>query len=165
MGSTTSAPATIIVSTTAPPTPTSPTPTPTSTTSPTPTPTSTTSPTPAPTPTPTSTPPKVIAVAGLSSRKGLTAFTITYNEPVTGSATSTLLYHVFEGVKKVVKKHKETVFTKLLGITSVSPGSGPNAVTINLAKPFKGLVEVAVQGTVTAQNGASSAIDSAMEVP
>ena len=67
----------------------------------------------------------------------MTSFTVNYNEPVTKSAASSALYHVYEGVKKVVKRHKETVFTKLLKIKSVSPGKTSSTVTINLAKPFK----------------------------
>ena len=68
------------------------------------------------------------------------------------------LYHVFKGVTKVVKKHRITVFTKALAIKSVSPNSGATMVTITLAKPFKGTVEVQVQGTVTAANGVSNSV-------
>jgi hypothetical protein len=106
----------------------------------------------------------VIVIAGVSSRKGLSALTVSYDEAVTGSASSAALYHVFAGVKKVVKKRKETLFTKPLAIASVTPGSTPRAVTINLGKPYKGEVQVMVAGTVTAQNGGSSNIDTAIDV-
>ena len=106
----------------------------------------------------------MITITGVSSRKGLSSFTVSYNEAVTGSANSTALYNVFAGVKKVVKKHKQTVFTKPLPIKSVSPGNNPNTVTISLAKPFKGTVQVKVEGSITAQTGASNSIDSAINV-
>ena len=59
---------------------------------------------------------------------------------------------------KIRKKHIETLFTKALAIRSVSPNSTGNTVTINLAKPFKGRVEVMVQGSITAGNGASNSV-------
>jgi hypothetical protein len=107
-------------------------------------------------------PPQVkdIVVAG-RSRKGLTALDIIFNESLTGSSASNEnLYHVFEGVKKVVKRHKVTVFIKRLPIQSVSLGASGDTVTINLARAFKGTAEVVVQGTVTATSGASSSVNS-----
>jgi hypothetical protein len=61
-------------------------------------------------------------------------------------------------VTKIVKKHKETLFAKALAIRSVSPNSTSSTVTINLAKPFKGPVQVMVQGVITAGNGASDSV-------
>ena len=110
----------------------------------------------------TATPPQVtnIVVSG-QSKKGLSSFAVAFNEPLTGgSATNGSLYHVFRAVKKVVKRHKVTVFTKSLPIHPVSLNGSGNTVTINLAKPFKGTVEVMVQGTVTATNGASNSVSS-----
>jgi hypothetical protein len=99
-----------------------------------------------------------MAIAGVSSRKGLSSVTVSYNEAVTASASNAAVYQVFEGVTKVVKKQKETVFTKALAIRAVSSNSGGNMVTINLAKPFKGTVQVTVEGTITAANNASNNI-------
>ena len=78
----------------------------------------------------------------------------------TGSsaASNSGLYEVFAAVTKIVKKHKETLFTKALAIRSVSLNSTSSTVTINLAKPFKGRVEVMVQGNITAGNGASNSV-------
>src|SRR5208282_189016 len=107
---------------------------------------------------PTPTLPQVVAIAGVSSKKGLTSFTVRFNEPLSSSsASSSGLYHVFAAVTKTVKKHKEKLFTKALRLASrsVSPDSTSSTVTINLAKPFKGPVEVMVQGSITAGNGAS----------
>jgi hypothetical protein len=129
--------------------------TPTSTPTPTLTPTST------PTPTPTPTLPQVYVITGASSRKGLTSFTVRFNEPVnSNSASSPGLYHVFGAVTKLVKRHKTTLFTKALAMGSVSPDSTSTShtVTINLARPFKGHVQVMVQGTITAGNGASNSV-------
>ena len=116
--------------------------------------------TPSSTPTPTPTLPQVLAIAGVSSKKGLTSFTVSYNEPLSSSsASSSGLYQVFAAVKKIVKKHhSETLFTKALAIRSVSLNSTSSTVTINLAKPFKGRVEVMVQGNITAGNGASNSV-------
>ncbi len=57
---------------------------------------------------------------------------------------------------KVVKRHKQTVFTKPVAIRSISVNG--STATLNLAKPFKGTVQVTVQGTVTAANGASNGV-------
>ena len=101
----------------------------------------------------------MLAIAGVSSKKGLTSFTVSYNEPLSSSsASSSGLYQVFAAVTKIVKKHKETLFTKALAIRSVSPNSTSSTVTINLAKPFKGRVQVMVQGNITAGNGASNSV-------
>jgi hypothetical protein len=108
---------------------------------------------------PTPTLPQVLAIAGASSKKGLTSFTVRYNEPLSSSSASgSGLYQVFAAVTKIVKKHKETLVTKALAIRSVSPSSGSSTVTINLAKPFKGTVQVMVQGNITAANGASNSV-------
>jgi Repeat of unknown function (DUF5650) len=125
----------------------------------TPTPIPTPKPTPKPAPKPTPTLPQVLAIGGVSSKKGLTSFTVSYNEPLSSSsASSSGLYQVFAAVTKIVKKHKEALFTKALAIRSVSLGSTGSTVTINLAKPFKGRVEVMVQGNITAGNGASNSV-------
>src|SRR5208337_2700027 len=85
-------------------------------------------------PTPTPTLPQVLSITGVSSKKGLTSFTVRYNEPLSSSsASSSRLYHVFAAVTKIVKKHKETLFTKALAIRSVSLNSTSSTVTINLA--------------------------------
>jgi hypothetical protein len=103
--------------------------------------------------------PQVLAIAGVSSKKRLTSFTVSFNEPLSSSsARSSGLYQVFAAATKIVKKHKETRFAKALAIRSVSPNSTSSTVTINLAKPFKGSVEVMVQGDITAGNGASNSV-------
>jgi hypothetical protein len=101
----------------------------------------------------TPTPPSVLSVARVPhSKKGLTSFAVTFNEALTpASASSPGLYGVFAGVKK----HHKTVYTKPLKIRSVSPG-GANTVTINLAKPYKGAVQVTVESGIVGANGASS---------
>ncbi len=115
--------------------------------------------TPSSTPTPTPTLPQVLAVAGVSSKKGLTSFTVSYNEPVSSSsASSSGLYQVFAVVTKNVKKHREAVVTKALAIRSVTLNSSSSTATINLARPFNGRVEVMVEGNITAGNGASNSV-------
>jgi hypothetical protein len=114
------------------------------------------SPGPTPTQTPTATPPQVVdIVVSAQSKKGKSALTVRFNEPLNaGSASSSSVYHVFAGVKKVVKRHKQTVFTRPLAIKPVSVNG--STVTITLAKPFKGTVQATVQGTIAAANGASN---------
>ncbi len=111
----------------------------------------------APSSTPTPAPPQVLGITGVSSKKGRTSFTVGYNETLSASSASSAgLYQVFAAVSKIVKRHKVTLFTKGLPIRSVSPNSTSSAVTIKLAKPVKGRVEVMVEGSITAGNGASS---------
>jgi hypothetical protein len=106
------------------------------------------------------TPPQVATITAVSSRKGLTSFAVSYNEPLnSSSAGSSALYHVFAAVTKIVKKHRETLFTRALALLGVSPSSSGNTVTINLARPYKGEVQVGVQGTITAANGASKSVN------
>jgi hypothetical protein len=115
--------------------------------SPTPTPTPTN-----PTPTPTQTPLVVtnIAISG-QSRKGLTAFSVSFNEAIVpASAQSLALYRVLGAVKS----HRKTVYTKAVPIKSVSPGG--STVTINLRKPYKGIVQVTVGSGIMPANGATS---------
>ena len=110
--------------------------------------------------TPPPVPPQVLTIAPVSSKQGLTGFTVNYNEPLgASSASNSVLYRIFAAVTKIVKKHKQRLFTRPLAIRSVSPSSSGNMVTINLAKRFKGTVQVTVQGTITATNGASSNVN------
>src|SRR5262249_35701610 len=107
-----------------------------------------------PPPPPPPPPPKPTEVAGtpslVKSKKGISAFIVGFNQPLNpGSAAKLSLYHVFQGVKK---KHKE-VFTKPLKIKSVTYNSSTARVTINLKKPYKGIVEVAVDGAIEALDG------------
>ena len=86
----------------------------------------------------------------VKSKKGISAFVVGFNQPLNASSAAKLsLYHVFQGVKK---KHKE-VFTKALKIKSVSYTASSHKVTINLKKPYKGIVEVAVDGAIEALDG------------
>jgi hypothetical protein len=111
------------------------------------------------------TPPQVASVAPASSKKGIASFTVSYNEPLSpGSAASAALYHVLAAVTKVVKRHKQTLYTKPLAIAGVSPSGGGTAVTVTLAKPYKGKVQVGVQGTITGANGASDSINALMDL-
>jgi hypothetical protein len=110
--------------------------------------------------TPELTPPRVVAIAPVNSKQGLTSFTVSYNEALDArSAGRSGLYHVFRAVTKVVKKHRITVFTRAVAIKNVKLTRSGNMVTITLAKPFKGTVEVHVQGTVNAAMGASSGVN------
>jgi len=110
---------------------------------------------------PPPTPPQVTGVLQVAnSKKGLSSITIGFNEELTSaSATNPVLYHVFSGVKKRGK----TVYTKGVKIGSIH-FDGSHSVTLTLAKPFKGTVEVMVQGSVAAANGASGNVQFTMVV-
>jgi hypothetical protein len=103
------------------------------------------------------TPPQVVGAPSVAkSKKGVTAISIGFNEPlVPASASSLGFYHLFKGVKK---EHK-TVYAKPLQIKSISYVSSSDSVSISLAKPFKGLMEVVIDGAIEALDGATSVID------
>jgi hypothetical protein len=81
--------------------------------------------------------------------------TVTFDEAVTtGSVGNLGLYAALGGVKK----KKKIVFSKGLAFTPVK-FDGNATVTLTLAKPFKGQVQVTVHGGVVANNGASTSSD------
>jgi virginiamycin B lyase len=90
-------------------------------------------------------PPQVIGSVGVSQSRKETSYTLTFDRPVNSASASNVdLYTVFEGVTKVVKKQKETVYTKALKIKSVVYNAGPDTVTILLAKRHKGPAQVSI---------------------
>jgi hypothetical protein len=68
------------------------------------------------------------------------------------SATSTALYRVAGAVKKKGK----TVYSKNVAVKSVSLSANSQAVTINLAKPFKGVAQVTIEPGLKASGGPAS---------
>jgi hypothetical protein len=108
------------------------------------------------------TPPQVMGSFTVAhSKKGLTAITIAFNESlISASATSPALYSVLAGVKKRGK----TAYTKPLAIGTIQYADGPHKVTLNLKKPYKGAVQVMVQGRIAAANGASGDVQTSMIV-
>ena len=108
------------------------------------------------TPTSPSTPPHVTGIVSVSrSKKGLTAITVGFDEALEQGSVSNLgLYSVLGAVTK----HKKTVYTKGVRIKGIT-FDGNAHVTINLAKPYKGVVQVTVHGGIVATNGASSSGD------
>jgi hypothetical protein len=108
------------------------------------------------------TPPQVMgSFTTTHTKKGLSAISITFNESLnSASATSAALYHVFSGVKKKGK----TLYTKPVAIGSIQYADGPHQVTLNLKKPFKGAVQVMVQGSIMAANSATANVQASMIV-
>jgi hypothetical protein len=87
------------------------------------------------------------------SGKGLTAISIAFNEALEPSSASNVgMYSILGGVRKKGK----TVYTRGIGIKSVMYNPSSISVTISLAKPNKGAVQVTVHGGLTATNGATS---------
>jgi hypothetical protein len=98
-----------------------------------------------------------MGVAPVVSKKGRTALTVTFNEPLDfRSASNPGLYHVFAAVKK----HGKTAFTRAVAIQRISLNSDATMVTLKLARRHRGVVALTVQGTITAAGGASGNVDS-----
>ncbi len=135
--------------------PTSKSPTSTSPTSTSPTSTSPTSTTPTSTPSPT--PPKLSGAPTIGQSKKGTAFTFTFTAPLNQtSANNAALYKVLQGVTKVVKKHKQTLFTKALKIKSVVYSPSLQSVTITLAKSYKGPAQVTIEAGLETADGTTT---------
>jgi hypothetical protein len=102
----------------------------------------------------TATAPQAMGISGVDhSKQGLTSITIAFNKALDpSSARDTDLYTVLGAVKK----GGNTVYSKRVAVKSVSYVSNARALTINLAKPYKGAVQVAVQGSLLAENGVTS---------
>jgi hypothetical protein len=102
-------------------------------------------------------PPQVMGSVGVSQSRRETSYTLTFDQPLNAASASNLgLYKVFKGVTKVVKKHKETVYTKALKIKSVVYNAGPDTVTILLAKSHKGTAQVRIAPGLEGTEGATS---------
>ena len=86
------------------------------------------------------------------SKKGLTSVSLAFDEALNPASANNLgLYRVLGAVKKRGK----TVYSKALKISRVS-FDGNAHVTITLAKPYKGAVQVTVFGGMKASSGVSS---------
>jgi hypothetical protein len=87
------------------------------------------------------------------SRKGLTSITLAFDEALAPtSATNSALYSVLSGAKKRGK----TIYVKSVPIRGVTYNGNAHTVTILLAHPFKGSVQVKARGGIMAANGAAS---------
>jgi hypothetical protein len=107
-------------------------------------------PTPTP-PTPTPTPPQVVGIAGTTgSHKRLTSITIASDEAINAISLQNGYYALLEGVSK----RKRIVFSKIVGIRSVGYDGNAQTVTIRLAAPTKGPIEVIMPGGIVSANGA-----------
>jgi hypothetical protein len=110
-----------------------------------------------PTPAPASTPPQVTGIvqAG-SSSKGLTAIAVHFDEALDAVATSnSALFRVLGGVKK----HGKNVFTKGVRIKGTTYNPTSHTVTLNLAKPYKGPVQLTVNRGIASSDGVPTAAD------
>ena len=95
------------------------------------------------------------------TKKGLTSITVGFNE---GLNSSSAVNRVLYSVNGAVKKRGKTVFTKRVGIGGLSYDSIHHMVTINLAKPYKGVVQVMINGSLMTTSGTSTVINFAMVV-
>ena len=102
--------------------------------------------------------PQVTGIAiGQQSKKGISAFTVLFDESMnSGSATSIANYQVFGAVKK--KKH--TVYTKFVRILRISYVDSTRTATITLSKAFKGVVQVTAASGILARTASRPAVHS-----
>jgi hypothetical protein len=105
-------------------------------------------------PAPLPTPPLVTGVANLVlSKKGLSAITLGFNEAINPDSLLEFRYGVLGGVKK----RKKVVFSRAVETSGVN-FEDKNHLTIKLTKPYKGVVQVWLSGSLMAANGTSSPI-------
>jgi probable HAF family extracellular repeat protein len=102
---------------------------------------------------PISTPPHFNGVASVSrTKRGLTGITIGFDEALDlGVVNDRALFSVLGAAKRRGK----TVYTKRVAIKGIG-FDGSTRVTIKLARPYKGAVQVTVRGGILAADGASS---------
>jgi hypothetical protein len=87
------------------------------------------------------------------SRKGIVALTVSFNEPLDPhSAANSGLYRVSTGVKK----HRKTVYSKAVPIQNIIYNDSNRSVTLNLARPSKGSMELTVGAGIVGADGVSS---------
>jgi hypothetical protein len=87
------------------------------------------------------------------AKKKVSAVTIAFNEAmVSGSISNSALYHLFGGMLK----RRRIVFSKKIKVGAVSYDDATDSVRVTLAKPYKGQVQISVDGTIEASNGKSS---------
>jgi hypothetical protein len=98
--------------------------------------------------------PSVTGVASVThAKKGITAIVLDFSEGLNpGSAGNGSFYSIASGVKK---RHK-LLFAKNVKIGGVSYDGNAHTVTLSLAKPFKGKVQVMVRSGILATNGTST---------
>ena len=78
---------------------------------------------------------------------------MTFDEALDAVATSnTALYQVLGGATK----HHKAVFSKPVAIKSTTYNPTTHTVTLNLAKPFKGPVQVTVEPGLEGSDGVST---------
>ena len=100
-----------------------------------------------------STPPHSTGIVSVTrSKKGITAITVGFDEAIDPSVTSDISMFSALGA---VTKHKRTVYSKVQRIQAIS-FDGNTHVTIRLAKPFKGALQVTVAPGIKAKSGAAS---------
>jgi hypothetical protein len=103
------------------------------------------------------TPPAVTGIVAVTHpRRKITAIVLGFNEALDpASAGNGGLYNLAAGV---TKKHR-LLFTKGVKIGAISYDGMKDTVTLRLARPTKGPIQVTAHGGIKGANGASSAGD------
>jgi hypothetical protein len=99
-------------------------------------------------------PPAVTGVVSVThSKKGITQIILGFSEDlIPGSATNSQFF----GIASDVKRRHKVVFSKRVKIAGVTYDGTADRVTIQLAKPLKGRLQVTVHGGIMATDGVSS---------
>ena len=102
-------------------------------------------------------PPELIGRVAVSRSRRKTTYTLTFAGPLDpASASDRCLYRVFEGVTRRVKKHQEKVYIEPLKIKRVIYNPVLDSVTLALARPHRGPVEVTIKPGLETAAGLSS---------
>jgi streptogramin lyase len=106
-------------------------------------------------------PPTITLAKFTDTKKGLTTIVLHFDEAmVPGPASARTPYSLASGVKK----HHMLVYSKAVKIRSLSYDANAETVTITLAKPFRGNVQVTVRAGIVATNGTSTQGNASMVV-
>jgi hypothetical protein len=99
-------------------------------------------------------PPRVTRVVAVThSRGGMTSITLRFDEALDrGTARN----RGFSSVASAVRRQNTLVFTRRVRIGRVSYDGRTSQVTLTLARPHQGRVQVTVHGGIMAANGSSS---------
>jgi hypothetical protein len=100
-------------------------------------------------------PPAVTGVVAVThSTRGITRIMLGFSEDmIPRSATNRRFFSIAAGVQE---KRRGLVFSKRVKISGLSYDGAAHQVTIRMAKPVTGIVQVTVQGGIRATNGLSS---------
>jgi hypothetical protein len=106
-------------------------------------------------------PPSPTSIVGARSHHHLTSLTVTFDEALNPDSA---LNPGNSRVLGCVRGHHKMIYRKVLRIRDIIYVPGTDKVTLKLAKPYKGSVQVTVESGIVAADGASSSSTFTMTV-